>query len=101
LGKSAKAVEGDVIKKANAVQFALPRLTRRAFRKESECRMQVHETTRPLPHKTLGATRSAVQIIAENEVADLRRNYVDLHLLPAPSRTAPLAQHALDDICEK
>jgi hypothetical protein len=44
-GKSAKAVEGDVIKKAYSMQFALPRLTRHAFRKESECRMQVHETT--------------------------------------------------------
>jgi hypothetical protein len=84
-GKSAKAVEGDVIKKANAVQFALPRLTRRAFRKESECRMQVHETTIPQPHKTTGATRSPVQVIAEIEVADLRRNYVDLHVPPSPS----------------
>jgi hypothetical protein len=66
-----------MIKKANAVQFALPRLTRRAFRKENECQMQAHETTRPQPHKTTGATRSPVQVLAEIEVADLRRNYVD------------------------
>jgi hypothetical protein len=76
-GKSAKAVKSDVIKKANAVQFALPRLTRHAFRKETQCRMQVHETTRPQPHKTTVATRSPGQVIAEIEVADLRRNYVD------------------------
>ena len=63
--------------------------------------MQVYETTRPQPHKTTGATRRPVQLLAESEVADLRRNYVDLHLLPAPSRTAPLAQHTLDDIREK
>jgi hypothetical protein len=59
------------------MQFALPRLTRRAFRKENECQMQVHETTRPQPHKTTGATRSPVQVLAEIGVADLRRNYVD------------------------
>jgi hypothetical protein len=100
-GKSAKAVEGDVIKKANAVQVALSRLTRRAFRKESECRMQAHETARPQPHKTIGATRSPVQVLADRSVANLRRNYVDLNLVPAPSRTAPLAQHALENISEK
>ena len=51
-GRSAKAVEGDVIKKANAVQFALPRLTRRAFRKESECRARPrdYKTTDPHDH---------------------------------------------------
>ena len=52
-------------------------------------------------HKTTRATQRPVQLLAESEVADLRRNYVDLHLLPAPSRTAPLAQHTLDDISEK
>ena len=52
-------------------------------------------------HKTTRATRRPVQLLAESEVADLRRNYVDLHLLPAPSRTAPLAQHTLDGICER
>jgi hypothetical protein len=63
--------------------------------------MQVHETTRPQPHKTTRATRSPVQLLDESEVADLRRNYGDLHLLTFPSRTARQAQHALDDICEK
>ena len=88
-------------KKANAVHFALSRLTRRAFHKESECRMQDHETTRPQTHKTIRATRNPVQLLAESEVADLRRNYVDLPLPAAPSGTALLAQRTLDDISEK
>jgi hypothetical protein len=87
--------------KANIMQLALPRLIRRASRKESACRWQVHETTRSQPHKTTGATHSPVQFLAEIEVADLLRNYVGFHLLPAPSRTAPLAPHTLDDISEK
>ena len=83
------------------MQFALPRLIRRAFRKESECRMQVSRDRKTQHHKTTRATQRPVQLLAESEVADLRRNYVDLHLLPARSRTAPLAQHTLDDISEK
>jgi hypothetical protein len=52
-------------------------------------------------HKTARATRRPVQPLADSEVADLRRNYVDLHLPPAPSRTAPLAQQALDEVGER
>ena len=83
------------------MQFALPGVIRRAFRNESECRMQVHETTRPQPHKTTGATYSPAQALADRSVANLRRNSVDLNLVPAPSRTAPLAQYALENISEK
>ena len=58
--KSAKAVEAGFkmqsTNKAATLQLALSRLTRRAFRKESECRMQYHKTTRPQAHKTTGAT---------------------------------------------
>ena len=87
--KPAQAVEGgfiDTIKKTKTLQLALTRLTRHAFRKESERGMHDRETTRPPTTRPLARLKVQCMSLV---MGPLRRNYVNWIWCPRSAKRHP------------